>query len=67
MNVLLMTNRYRAPIKCAMLPQASPYPAVHSGGINAVAMATPEITVPFSFLQSSRIPAKPPKEAISTS
>src|SRR5574344_1394002 len=50
-----------------MLPLASPNPAVQSGGMRAVAMATPDITVPFSFLHISNIPAQPPNRAISTS
>ena len=49
------------------MPVARPYPAVHKGGISAVAIATPEKTVPFSFLHCSNIPAKPPNRAIMTS
>ena len=50
------------------LPFASPYPAVHKGGIKAVAMATPKITeaiVPFFVFAT--IKAVPPKKAIKTS
>ena len=44
-----------------------PYPAVQRGGMRAVAMATPEITVPFSLRLSSKMPASPPNRAIITS
>ena len=54
-------------MKYIRLPFARPNPAVQRGGMSAVAMATPENTVPFSFLLSSNIPAKPPNRAISTS
>lgn len=67
MKTQLMAKRYRAPRKNCMLPLASPNPAVQSGGMRAVAMATPEITVPFSFLHCSNMPAAPPNNAISTS
>jgi hypothetical protein len=40
---------------------------VHSGGINAVAMATPGISVVGSFRVCPIMPAAPPKKAISTS
>ena len=49
-------------------PFAKPYPAVHNGGIKAVAIATPKITeamVPFLVLAT--ISANPPKKAIKTS
>ena len=62
-----MKNRYRAPKKYPRCPPASPYPAVQSGGISAVAIATPENTVPFSLRHCSTIPANPPNKAISTS
>ena len=57
-----------APNTKSEFPIASPYPTVHSGGINAVAIATPKITeliVPFFVL--AIIKAKPPKKAIKTS
>ncbi len=44
-----------------------PKPAVQSGGIKAVAIATPGIAFPFSFVAPATIPAKPPKNAIRTS
>ena len=47
---------------------ANPNPTVHSGGISAVAIATPKITlamVPFFALAMTN--AKPPKKAIKTS
>src|SRR6056300_1514025 len=37
------------------------------GGIRAVAMATPGITLDFSFLDPAKIPARPPKKATTTS
>src|SRR5574344_2000452 len=44
---------------------AIPYPTVHRGGIRAVAIATPAITVPVrSFLVCATMPAKPPNNAI---
>lgn len=47
---------------------ANPNPAVHSGGISAVAMATPGMTVDVRSLRDwATIPARPPKKAISTS
>ena len=46
---------------------ASPYPAVHRGGIRAVAMATPGITLPFCLLLMATMPASPPNRAIITS
>ena len=57
-----------APNTNTEFPVASPKPTVHSGGINAVAIATPKITeliVPFFVL--AIINAKPPKKAINTS
>jgi hypothetical protein len=35
------------------------------GGINAVAMATPRITLPFNLLETAKKPANPPNNAIS--
>ena len=50
------------------LPFAIEYPQVHNGGINAVAIATPGITVfVLSIFVCPMIPASPPKNAISTS
>ena len=46
---------------------ANPKPPVQSGGIKAVAMATPGITFPLFLLLIATIPAKPPKVAIITS
>ena len=42
-NTVLIKNRYRAPNKKWKFRVASPKPAVHNGGIRAVAMATPGI------------------------
>ncbi len=51
-----------------MLSDANPYPAVQRGGMRAVAMATPGITVDVrSFLDCATMPAKPPAVATSTS
>src|SRR5690606_3774218 len=41
----LMEKRYIAPKAYSPLPTASPYPTVHKGGIKAVAIATPKITL----------------------
>ena len=60
-------NKYIAPKKKSRLPPAIPYPAVQSGGINAVAMATPGITLLFSVLVLPIAPAMPPAKAIKTS
>ena len=60
-------NKYIAPKKKSALPPAIPYPAVQSGGINAVAMATPGITLFFSVLVLPIAPAIPPAKAIKTS
>jgi len=49
------------------LPIASPKPAVHKGAIKAVAIATPGITLLFSFLVPATIRAKPPIKATNTS
>ena len=49
------------------MPVANPNPAVHSGGINAVAIATPGITLPFSLVATATIPARPPTKAMNTS
>ena len=60
-------NKYIAPKKKSTCPPAIPYPAVQSGGINAVAMATPGITLLFSVLVLPIAPAMPPAKAIKTS
>lgn len=44
-----------------------PYPQVQSGGIKAVAIATPGITFDFSVRVIPMIPASPPHNAINTS
>jgi hypothetical protein len=49
------------------LPVAKPKPAVQSGGIRAVAIATPGITVGTSLRELATIPARPPKIATPTS
>lgn len=59
--------RYIAPAKKEILPIASPYPAVQSGGIRAVAMATPGIGLPLLTRVIAMTPTSPPKKAISTS
>src|SRR5690606_40419071 len=43
-KMVFMVNKYMAPPKYSKLPFASPKPAVHKGGIKAVAIATPKIT-----------------------
>ena len=61
-------NKYPAPRSMSNLPFAIAYPQVHNGGIKAVAIATPGITVfVLSILVSPMIPASPPKNAMSTS
>lgn len=50
-----------------MLPIARPYPAVQSGGINAVAIATPGTTLVLILLDVANIPATPPKKATNRS
>ena len=40
-KMVLMVNKNIAPKKYPKLPVARPYPAVHKGGIKAVAIATP--------------------------
>ncbi|KQR93397.1 hypothetical protein ASG01_09420 [Chryseobacterium sp. Leaf180] len=44
------------------LKVARPNPAVHRGGINAVAIATAGIGFPFSTLVMAMIPTRPPKK-----
>ena len=48
-------------------PLAMPKPTVHSGGISAVAMATPGTMFENDFRVTATMPAAPPKVAISTS
>ena len=68
MKYVLMMNRYPAPRSMSHLPFAMEYPQVHNGGISAVAIATPGITVfALSCLVCPMIPASPPKKAMSTS
>ena len=68
MKYALMINRYPAPINISHLPFAIEYPQVHSGGIRAVAIATPGITLlTLSSLVCPIIPASPPKKAMRTS
>lgn len=66
-NTQLIAYKNNAPKKNLKFPVAKPKPAVHSGGINAVAMATPGIGLPFSTRVIAITPTKPPKKAISTS
>ena len=61
-KTVLMVNKYRAPKKKFHCRVANPYPAVQIGGISAVAMATPGITLPLNLLLTATIPAKPPKK-----
>ena len=65
--MLLIKYKYNAPKKKYTLPVAIPKPAVHNGGIKAVAIATPGITLLFSVLVIAIMPASPPKAAIKTS
>lgn len=68
MKYAFRINRYPAPRSMSHLPFAIEYPQVHSGGIRAVAIATPGITVVvLSCLVCPMIPAIPPKKAMSTS
>ena len=64
---LFMKKRYNAPRKNFGEWFAMPKPAVQRGGIRAVAIATPGITLLFSMRVLPIIPANPPKTAISTS
>lgn len=66
-NTQLIKNKYKAPKKYDKEPVANPNPAVQSGGIMAVAIATPGNTVPLFFFVISKMPAKPPNSAIRTS
>ena len=57
-----------APAAYQGLPMARPKPTVHKGGISAVAMATPNITLAMvPFLARAMTNANPPKKAMSTS
>lgn len=60
-------KQIQGSVKKSNCPLANPYPAVHKGGINAVAMATPGMALLFSVRDAATIPAKPPKNAINTS
>jgi hypothetical protein len=62
-----MLNKYSAPPTHNQLPCAREYPAVHSGGMSAVAIATPGTTFEKLRRVSAMIPAQPPKKAINTS
>ena len=62
MKYALIMKRYPAPRSISNLAFAMAYPQVHNGGINAVAIATPGITVfVLSSLVCPMIPAIPPK------
>ena len=64
MKYAFMMNRYPAPRSMSHLPFAIENPQVQSGGIKAVAIATPGITVfVLSSLVCPMIPAIPPKNA----
>ena len=66
--MVFIENKNIAPPKKCHLPVAKPKPAVHNGGINAVAIATPDIVViAFERLLNAIIKAKPPAKAIITS
>ena len=68
MKYALIMKRYPAPRSMSHRALAIENPQVHSGGISAVAIATPGITVfALSILVCPMIPASPPKKAISTS
>ena len=54
-------------MKYCQFPLASPYPAVHSGGMSAVAIATPGITLSKVLRVCPIIPANPPNIAMNTS
>ena len=67
MKKQLIEYKYKAPAKNLKLKVASPNPAVHKGGISAVAIATPGIGFPFSTRVIEIIPTIPPMKAIKTS
>ncbi len=60
-------NKYPAPKNMSYCLVASPYPAVQRGGISAVAIATPGITLLGLLRVIPIIPAVPPTNAIITS
>ena len=67
-KIVFIVNKYIAPPKYIKSPWDKPYPAVHKGGINAVAIATPKITLAIvPFLVLAIIKAEPQKKAIRTS
>ena len=68
-NMVLIRYRYKAPAAKSQFPVPKPNPTVQSGGIKAVAIATPGITLPVRWLRllNATIPAKPPHKAIPTS
>ena len=66
--MVLMVNKNIAPPKYLKFIVANPYPAVHRGGIKAVAMAIPAMVLVNSFfLLRAIIKASPPVMAIKTS
>ena len=69
MKIVFIRYRYRAPRAKSQLPVPIPNPTVQSGGIKAVAMATPGMTLPMRWLRLLRatIPASPPHSAMPTS
>ena len=67
MKTVLMKYRKKAPKKYFRLRLAIPNPAVHKGGIRAVAIATPGRMFPLSLEAMATIPAAPPNRAIRTS
>ena len=60
-------NKYPAPKNIFGCFVANPYPTVHNGGIRAVAIATPGITLLVLVRVKPIIPAIPPVKAIITS
>ncbi len=62
-----MENKYDAPIIYSRFPVAIEYPTVQTGGIRAVAMATPGTMLLASFFRAPIMPANPPTNAITTS
>ena len=65
---VLIMKRYNAPPSIRGFPAAMEYPHVQSGGMSAVAMATPGmILLALSCLVCPTIPAMPPADATSTS
>ena len=66
MKTQFIAYRNSAPPKKLKLPVARPYPAVQRGGINAVAIATPGIGLPFSTRVTAITPTNPPKKVKNT-